>query len=134
MTEELWKAHPLPEGYGMELVRISWVKEQYDLLGEAFLEKNFAPEERGLGAGEPDWEYLAGRLAVKKAVFKIISPLVTPENPDPRQVMTLRQPDGSPRVSVQDPLRHRLEDAGIHTLLVSITNEDDYAAAFCFAG
>ena len=77
-------------------------------------------------------EYLAGRFAVKEAVFKALAPL-TAEGFDFRCVETLTRPDGSPYVAIGPKLAAVMEEAGATELLVSITNEDDYAVAIVVA-
>lgn len=134
MSEAFWKIPALPEGYAVEAVRISSVKARYDRQGEGFLESTFAPEERAEAGEVPDWEYLAGRLAVKHGILKLLSRRISLEAPDPRQVVTLRRQDGSPCVHIRGSLGCCLQAAGIGTPLVSITNEDDYALAFCHIG
>ena len=134
MTEELRIPNPLPEGYAVESVRILAVKERYEQQGEAFLAQTFTAEERAEAGEDPDWEYLAGRLAVKQAFLKLLFPNSMAENKNFGWIMTLRCPDGAPRVTVLEPLRSHMERSGISRLLVSVTNEDGYALALCYAG
>ena len=77
-------------------------------------------------------EYLAGRFAAKEAVFKAVAPL-TAAGFEMRRVETLSRPDGSPYVNVGPELKAAMDEAGVSELLVSITNEDDYAVAMVLA-
>lgn len=77
-------------------------------------------------------EYLAGRFAVKEAAFKALAPR-TAEGFDFRCVETLTRPDGSPYIVVGPKLAAIMDEAGVTELLVSITNEDDYAVAIVVA-
>lgn len=77
-------------------------------------------------------EYLAGRFAAKEAVFKAIAPL-TAAGFEMRRVETLTRPDGSPYVNVGPELQKAMDEAGVSEILVSITNEDDYAVAIALA-
>ena len=76
---------------------------------------------------------LAGRFATKEAVFKALCPLLPGSPFDFRRVETLRQKDGSPRITRAPWLLALLEKAGADDLLLSITHEDSYAIAFCQA-
>lgn len=100
---------------------------------DAFVRRTFTPAElaAALERHNPA-EYLAGRFAAKEAVFKAVAPL-TEEGFEMRRVETLTRPDGSPYVNVGPELQTALDEAGVSELLVSITNEDDYAIAIVLA-
>ncbi len=100
---------------------------------DAFVRRTFTPAElaAALERHNPA-EYLAGRFAAKEAVFKAVAPL-TEEGFEMRRVETLTRPDGSPYVNVGPELQTALDEAGVSELLVSITNEDDYAIAMVLA-
>ncbi len=100
---------------------------------DAFVRRTFTPAElaAALERHNPA-EYLAGRFAVKEAVFKAVAPL-TKEGFEMRRVETLTRPDGSPYVNAGPELQAALDEAGVSELLVSITNEDDYAIAMALA-
>ncbi len=77
-------------------------------------------------------ECLAGKFAVKEAVFKALAPL-TAEGFDLRLVETIEDANGYPRVTLDGPLAGVLAEAGASELLVSITNERELATAFVIA-
>lgn len=78
-------------------------------------------------------EFLAGRFAVKEATFKALAPL-TSEGFELRIVETLCAESGAPYINLDVPrLQPVLEETGVSELLVSITNEDDYAVAIVLA-
>jgi holo-[acyl-carrier protein] synthase len=128
------------KGIGIDMASIS----EIDRIGEgikgkaaaqqnAFVRRTFS--ERELAAAlerHNPAEYLAGRFAAKEAVFKAVAPL-TKEGFDLRRVETLTRADGSPYVVPGPELSAAMEEAGISELLVSITNEDDYAVAMVLA-
>ena len=128
------------KGIGIDMASIS----EIDRIGEgikgkaaaeqnAFVRRTFS--ERELAAAlerHNPAEYLAGRFAAKEAVFKAVAPL-TKEGFDLRRVETLTRADGSPYVAPGPELSAAMEEAGVSELLVSITNEDDYAVAMVLA-
>lgn len=128
------------KGIGIDMASIG----EIDRLGEgiagkpaaeqnAFVRRTFT--ERELAAAlerHNPAEFLAGCFAAKEAVFKAVAPL-TKEGFDLRVVETLRRPDGSPYINVGTRLQAAMDEAGVTELLVSITNEDDYAVAMVLA-
>ena len=94
----------------------------------------FTPTELEMAfARQQPAEFLAGRLAVKHAVRKAVGPLIDSEF-DLRWVETLRAASGAPYVNVDAlALRKALTAADVDELLVSISNEGDYAAAIALA-
>lgn len=80
-------------------------------------------------------QYLAGRLAVKKAVLKALAPVVPPadEGFDLHIVECTDNEDGAPRVTLAGPLAPVLARAGASDVLVSISNEAGLAIAFAVA-
>ncbi len=127
-------------GIGIDMARISEFARYTDGLAEkeereldAFLTRGFTTGELALARGRHNpAEFLAGRFAVKEAAFKALAPLV-PGGFDFRIVETLIREDGSPYVSVGPELAAVLEQTGARELLVSITNEGDYAVAMVLA-
>ena len=73
--------------------------------------------------------YFAGRFAVKKAVFKALAHL-TPKGFELKCVETLADASGRPCVSCStEAFAPLLQAADVTNLQVSISNENDYAAA-----
>ena len=99
----------------------------------AFVSRTFTAAELAQAAGRHDpCEFLAGRFACKEAVFKAVAPL-TSEGFDLRLVETLDAPTGQPRVTLDSALAPVLAEAGVTSVLVSVTNEVDYVAAIAWA-
>ena len=131
-------------GVGVDLARISdfdrcWpvgpdgaAPAEADL--DAFVRRTFTEAERAeaRGRGRGGARYLAGRFAVKGAVFKAVAPL-TREGFDLRCVECLADDAGAPRVVREGPLAAVLAEAGVDEVLVSITNEGDLALAMAVA-
>lgn len=75
---------------------------------------------------------LAGKFAVKEAVFKALAHR-TGRGFDFRMVETLEDENGCPHVTHTGPLASVLDEAGARELLVSITNEKGLATAIAIA-
>ena len=131
----------MARGIGIDLVRIGDVAarldeavREYGTEASPWMVRLFTPAEleRAFARQQPA-EFLAGRLAVKHAVRKAVGPLIDGEF-DLRWVETLRAASGAPYVNVEVPaLREALTAADVDELLVSISNEGDYAAAIVLA-
>ena len=128
-------------GVGIDMVTISEIERflpDAAALGDEvaldpLIRRTFTPAERAQAAGRVrPAEYLAGRFAVKEAVFKAVAPL-TREGFDLRIVETLADENGAPHVTRTGALAPVLDEAGVRELFVSITNEGDVAAAFVVA-
>lgn len=120
-----------PLGIGVDCVCISELKALNTRTVGAFVSCTFTPEEIRLSEQAPDkWCFLAGRFAVKEAVFKALAPLTEEKFFDFRRVETRRQDDGSPVINPESIPAGVLEQAGVQKLLVSITGEGDFALAF----
>lgn len=129
MLEDWIHTQKIPVGIGIDCVCVSRMRALDERLRGALVERTFTPKERELAAEAVDyWQFLAGRFAVKEAVFKALS-AKTPHPFDFRRVETLRREDGCPRISLDSIPGQVLEDTGVTGLLVSITGEEDYAIA-----
>lgn len=124
----------VPRGVGVDLVSVSRLRELDAAVGGALVRRTFTAAERAEAEGERDpWTYLAGRFAAKEAVFKAVDHLLDGRHFDFRQVETLRRSDGSPAVTVSGPMAEILARAGADRLLLSLSNEGDFAVALVMA-
>jgi holo-[acyl-carrier protein] synthase len=97
----------------------------------AFVARTFSEAERAQALERADSaEFLAGRFAVKEAVFKAVSPHAYGSPFELRMVESLDDKSGAPYVVVGEGIKPVLEAAGVTEVLVSITNEGDYVVAF----
>lgn len=129
MLEKWINAQSTPKGIGIDCVCVSEMRALDARLDGAFVRRTFTHGERALAEAAPDyWQFLAGRFAVKEAVFKALNGK-TPNSFDYRGVETLRREDGCPVIVAGSVPRQALEAAGGMDLLVSITGEGDYAIA-----
>lgn len=102
-------------------------------LANAFVRRAFTAPELAQACGRHDpCEFLAGRFACKEAVFKAVAPL-TDAGFDLRIIETLDAPTGQPQVTLAGAIEPVLAEAGVTSVLVSITNEDAYVCAFALA-
>ena len=131
MLDTWINAQTLPRGIGVDCVNIPELRALNERTNGAFRLGTFTEAEQTEAENAPDpWVYLAGRFAAKEAVFKALSPLLPKSTFDFRRVETLRQPDGSPRVSRSPWLLSLMKQAEVDDILLSITNETPYAIAF----
>lgn len=100
-------------------------------VANAFVARTFSEAEREQALERADSaEFLAGRFAVKEAVFKALSPHAYGIPFELRMVESLDDKSGAPYVVVGEGIKPVLEAAGATEVLVSITNEGDYVVAF----
>ena len=117
-------------GIGVDLVSISEIAELDGRTHGAFAERTFSDREKAEAEQSSDrYSFLAGRFAVKEAVFKAVAHLTPEKTFDFRIVETRRNADGSPEVAVNDALAAVLRSAGVTKLLVSITGHGGLALA-----
>ncbi len=130
-----WTHHlKTPAGVGVDAVDIAELEALDIRTGGAFVQRTFTQREKVEAENSHHkWSYLAGRFAVKEAVFKALAPLTPEKTFDFRIVETLRDTDGSPQVVCSGPLGEVLQSAKVETIRVSITNESGFALAFAVA-
>ena len=132
------------KGIGIDLVDLEEFRRLCDGFGadgekdldaaNAFVRRTFTPAELAQACGRHDsCEYLAGRFACKEAVFKALAPLAS-EGFDLRVVETIDAPTGQPVVTVDTPgFSAVCSEAGVSSVLVSVTNEGGYVEAIALA-
>ena len=126
-------------GVGIDLVDLAEFRricEGFDASQEppcAFVARTFTPAELAQARGRHDaCQYLAGRFAVKEAVFKAVAPL-TQQGFDLRRVECLDAPTGQPEVVMDGVLAETYASSGVSSILVSVTNETGYVEAIALA-
>jgi holo-[acyl-carrier protein] synthase len=122
------------KGIGIDMTDVKEVERLMNQLANSFVQKTFTEKEVEISKSSPNpAEYLATRFAVKEAVFKAVAHLTKTKSFDFRIVETLNEDDGNPYINISSALQEILNDAGVNSLLVSITTEGDYATAFVLA-
>lgn len=131
LLHEWMNAQETPVGIGVDMVCIAELQALDARLNGVFVRRTFTEAERQEAEYAADrWSYLAGRFAVKEAVFKAVAQHTSEKTFDFRIVETLSHGDGSTYITLTDPLRTVLDAAGVSKLLVSISNEAGFAIAF----
>ena len=121
-------------GVGIDAVQISSMRRLLETGGDAFETATFSEEERRAAYAQPNAvARFAGVFAVKEAVYKALAPRAGKECFDLRRVHVEHWPDGSPHVVVDDYLSQVMERAAACSVLVSVTNEGDFATAIALA-
>lgn len=127
-------------GIGIDMVTISEIEsllDESDLADasslDPFFRRAFTPSELELARERGNAaEFLAGRFAAKEATFKSLAPHAV-DALEFGDIETLARPDGSPYVNPSPALARVLKQAGAREVLVSITNEGNYAVAIALA-
>jgi holo-[acyl-carrier protein] synthase len=119
------------KGIGIDIVNIEEIRS---MLGEdvqsPFARRTFTAREIEESAQAGDKaEYFAGRYAVKEAVFKAVAHLLEEKGFDFRCVETIDEPGGRPVVQHNDKLAAILDEASVHDVQVSISNDSGLAVA-----
>lgn len=123
-------------GIGVDMVYIPEISRYQDQAGDSFFVHTFTDAERKGAERIPDSQkatYFAGLFASKEAAFKALGHHSKEKVWDFRCVETLHHEDGAPYIHPTEELKQHMEEAGVTELLVSITNEKDYAQAFVLA-
>jgi len=121
-------------GIGIDMVNIHEIALYMERFGAPFINRTFTEREVSASALSPNpAEYLSTRFAAKEAVFKAVAHFTKRKGFDLRIVETLNERDGYPFVQVNEKLQILLDEAGIETLHISTTTENDYALAMVVA-
>ncbi|MCR4745604.1 MAG: holo-ACP synthase [Lachnospiraceae bacterium] len=117
-------------GVGIDLVSIKEIKELDERTEGAFVKKTYSGREVEYAEKSGDYyQFLAGRFAVKEAVYKSICGNFPDIEFDFRRVETLKMENGAPVCSLKGELKEAMEKAGASDIKISISNQDDYAIA-----
>ena len=117
-------------GVGIDLVSISEIKDLDERTKGAFVKKTYTDKELELaGKASNYYEFLAGRFAVKEAVYKAICGSFPEVNFDFRMVETIKLENGAPHVMPNEELLKLMTNIGASKILVSISNQNDFATA-----
>jgi holo-[acyl-carrier protein] synthase len=116
-------------GTGLDIVEVARIADLAARHGERFLKRVYTPGELEycLGRAARD-QHLAGRFAVKEAVFKALG-TGWAEGVNWRQIEVLPGPLGAPSVALLGAAAERLRSMGGRGIHVSITHVAGLAAA-----
>ena len=132
MLEEWTRYTPL--GVGIDLVKITPLREMDQRMGGVFVRRTFTPREQAEAGSAPDpWCYYAGRFAAKEAVFKATAHLLPEKSYDFRCVEILNGDGGKPYVVLPPGLKARLMPCGIDAVRIVLSVSGDYVIAMAQA-
>lgn len=118
-------------GIGIDTVSVPEFATLRDGVFDSYI---FSAAELAWSASRPDQNVsLAGIFAVKEAVAKALGNLDVPKDADMRDVEVGRHENGAPCVVMTERMQSILQQAGVGSVLVSITNEGDTASAIALA-
>lgn len=113
---------------GIDIIKISRIKESIENIGETFKEKIYTEKEIEYCESRRNakYQHYAGRFAAKEAIFKAVSDLL--ENKFEiswKDAQVLNDKNGKPKVEIfNQTLQEKIEDIDI-----SISHCKEYAAA-----
>ncbi len=117
-------------GVGIDMVSISEIEDLDERTKGAFARKTYTEKELELAEkAHSYYEFLAGRFAVKEAVYKAFCASYPEVNFDFRRVETIKLPNGAPKCVPNDELLKIMADIGAKEIKVSISNQNDFAIA-----
>ena len=119
-------------GIGTDILKIGNLHPEYLKDGDPFLKMTFSPKEIDAARKRQNpIYYFATRFAGKEAVFKTLG--ISPEHVKLAEIEILNDENGVPRVQLYGNLLEEAEKKGIQTIFISLSYEEEYAAAFAVA-
>lgn len=125
------KAYPV--GIGTDIASVCEIERLCNDTKGAFVEKTFTEREKSEADTAKPYSYYGKRFAAKEAVFKAVAPLLGDEKFDFRIVETLKRPDGSPYININEKLRAVMDRAGVSDIMISLSEDGGFALAFAVA-
>jgi len=117
-------------GVGIDLVSISEIHNLDERLNGNFVRQTFTDRELKDADSSLDYyQFLAGRFAVKEAVYKAICGNYPEINFDFRNVETIRISNGAPRFNGNENILKILPQIGASDIKISISNQGDLVTA-----
>ena len=113
---------------GIDIIRVSRIKDSLDRFGDRFTQRVLTPAETTYVRGRP--ETMAGRWAAKEAVSKVLGLGV--RGIGWRDIEIERLPTGQPAVKLHGRAARRAEQLGMGRVALSISHEADFAVAIAY--
>ncbi len=114
-------------GVGIDLVKISRVREALVRWTDRFLKRVLSPQERAYCRARRDpAPHVAARFAAKEAAMKALGGWA---GASWRDMEVVNAPSGQPLLRLSGRAAERLAHLGADTAFVSLTHDGDYAAA-----
>jgi len=118
---------------GTDLCSVDQVAESIDRFGDRYLERVYTPDELSYCSSSPTQrnERLAARFAAKEATVKVLR--TAGSRPEWRSIEIVRDPEGWCDIRLTGSAATLAESAGIVSLAVSMSHENDLASAVVIA-
>ena len=113
---------------GIDIIRISRIKDSLDRFGDRFTSRVLTPSESAYVRGRP--QTMAGRWAAKEAVSKVLGLGV--RGIGWRDIEIERLPTGQPAVKLHGRAGRRAEQLGMGRIAISISHEAEFAVAIAY--
>jgi phosphopantetheine--protein transferase-like protein len=113
---------------GIDIIRVSRIKDSMARFGERFIGRVLTPAESAYVRGRP--ETMAGRWAAKEAVSKVLGLGV--RGIGWRDIEVERLPTGQPAVKLHGRAARRAEQLGMGRIALSISHESEFAVAIAY--
>lgn len=114
-------------GVGIDLVKIDRIQKMVEKWDKRFLNRIFTSVEQTYSFSfRQPFPHLAGRFAIKEAVFKAIG---TGWRGGVRwtDIEVYNESSGQPRVRVYGKVKERIEDQGVTQIQASISHDTEYS-------
>lgn len=118
---------------GVDLVQVTDVEESMRRFGDRYLSRIYTRHELASCQGPPvvTSSGLAARFAAKEAVLKVLRP--SGPRPPWRTIEVVRHPHGWCSIRLRGSAARLAAEAGVESMAVSLTHENDYAGAVVVA-
>lgn len=118
------------KGIGTDIVNINRIKQVYEKQGERFLNRILTPAEQAIfNQRKCSMSFFANRFAAKEAVAKALGTGIA-KGVNFIDIEILPDALGSPVAHLNNGAKERLDLLGATEVLVSVSDEADYAVAF----
>lgn len=118
-------------GLGVDMVSKKRIGKIHDKYGDRFAERLFASQELAeYHAASDKVSFLAKRFAAKEAISKVLGTGIT-SHVHLRDLVLTHDDHGKPLVALDGHAGELMDDLGMDTILISISDEIEHAIAFC---
>lgn len=120
-------------GIGTDIVECLRIAQMIERHGELFINRVYTPVEiRYCSSRKQATQHFAGRWAAKEAILKALGTGWT-RGISWRDIEIHNEPGGKPLVGLRGGARDRVEQLGIHEMLISISHCRSHATAYALA-
>ena len=117
-------------GCGVDIVRVSHLKDAVDRWGNKFLARVYTPRELAYGRGRSrQYEFFAARFAAKEAVIKAFGEWRGAIGLPLQAIEVLADATGRPMVKLSGAALQLKRRSRATDVMVSLSHTDDYAVA-----